>query len=114
MNPLFTPPVNRTPPWPLTPQPPTCPASCMLTSWCCCTASRAPAPTGSRWPDGCDSGVRGSGGSRPQSRMRLAAAPSEDGSRDVLLTRIAEKIGLEPVPVTDTPPNEIAGLNQED
>ena len=35
-------------------------------------------------------------------------------AQDVLLTRIAEKIGLEPVPVIDTPPNEIAGLNQED
>ena len=35
-------------------------------------------------------------------------------AQDVLLTRIAEKVGLEPVPVIDTPPDdEIAGQNPE-
>ena len=37
------------------------------------------------------------------------------GAQDVLLTRIAEKIGLEPVPVIDTPPDDqTAGQNPED
>ena len=36
-------------------------------------------------------------------------------AQDVLLTRIAEKIGLEPVPVIDAPPDDqTAGLNPED
>jgi hypothetical protein len=36
-------------------------------------------------------------------------------AQDVLLTRIAEKIGLEPVPVIDTPSGEeTAGPNPED
>jgi pimeloyl-ACP methyl ester carboxylesterase len=48
-----TPRMNRTPPWPMTPQPQTHQARCVLTNCCCCMGSRAPAPTGSRWPDGC-------------------------------------------------------------
>ena len=36
-------------------------------------------------------------------------------AQDELLTRIAEKIGLDPVPVIDTPPgDQTAGENQQD
>jgi hypothetical protein len=36
-------------------------------------------------------------------------------AQDVLLTRIAEKIGLDPVPIIDTPPgDQAAGQNPED
>jgi len=36
-------------------------------------------------------------------------------AQDMLLTRIAEKIGLDPVPIIDTPPgDQAAGQNPED
>jgi len=35
------------------------------------------------------------------------------GAQDILLTRIAERIGLDPVPVIDTPPGEEAAARQD-
>lgn len=34
-------------------------------------------------------------------------------ARDVLLTSIAERLGLEPVPVIDTPPDDTIGPEDE-
>ena len=34
-------------------------------------------------------------------------------AQDILLTRIAERIGLDPVPIIDTPPDEEAAAKQD-